>query len=67
MLFNAALGLCGLSAAACGNIKPHLGQPQQPAFLNNRLCLLRTFDDLGGSEPMIFFFAHVTSPMEMMV
>jgi hypothetical protein len=59
MIFEASLGLRGLSAATCGKIEPHLGQAQQPALLENRLGLLRTFDDLGGSEPIIFFLAHV--------
>ena len=59
MVLDASLGLGGLAAAAYRKIEPHLGQAQQPAFLKNRLGLLRTFDDLGGSESIIFYLTHV--------
>jgi hypothetical protein len=58
MIYNLPLGLGGLSAAAYGEIEPHLRQPQESALLENRGGLLRAFDDFGGSKPIIFFFAH---------
>jgi hypothetical protein len=68
MVFDASLGLRGFSSAADGKIEPHFGEAQQPAFLDDRRGLPRTFDDLGGREPISFFVAHVlTSPIDMMV
>jgi hypothetical protein len=54
----ADLPLRGFPPATHREIEPHLGQTQQPAFLDHRCGLLGELDDLGGGMPIVFLLTH---------
>ncbi len=58
MVGDVPLRLRGFSPGAHREIEPHLGQAQEAALLDNGGGFLGEFDDLGGSMPVFFLFAH---------